>query len=325
MNRMSLGAGFAVALIALAYGGHASADVLLSPVAWVAAPTKADVDAAFPNHGARHEAGSADLQCQLEPTGAVSHCEDAWSSGMTFDRAALSLAPRFRASIPAGVPVRGERVWVELRFDFADTRGPTQPFELSDPEYVQAPGAAAAPTQLPASAANAGVKRALAVVDCTGAERGRLTDCAVVSETPAGMGIGEAALNALSTRRLNLWQGAEPVAGARVRIPFYIDAPDADADPAFTRQATFHAPGGGAGPYYPQEAEQKRIGGSATIECARQGSGALTDCVAISETPAGWHFMDAALKMAERGAITASGALDNQSRGVVRVTTPFRP
>lgn len=318
-------AGAAVALIALGFGAHASADVLLNPVAWVAAPTQAEVEAALPHHGVGQGPGYAELQCQLEANGALTGCADAGSSGSEFDRAAMSLAPKFRASIPPDVPVTGERVWVELRFNFLDTRKPLPALELTDPQYVQAPGAALASTQLPAAAATAGVKRGFALVDCAGTARGGLTDCALVEETPAGVGIGAAALAALSTRRLNLWQGGSPVAGAGVRIPFYIDAPDADADPAVTREVALRVPASEAAAYYPQEAAQKRISGSATIECNVHPTGPLADCVAVSETPTGWHFLDAALKMAQDGAITASGPQDDQHARVVRLTVPFHP
>ena len=39
----------------------------------------------------------------------------------------------------------GERVWVEVRVAFADTRKPGPPLELTDPEYVQAASAATSP------------------------------------------------------------------------------------------------------------------------------------------------------------------------------------
>ena len=102
------------------------------------------------------------------------------------------------------------------------------------------------------------------------------------------VGVGGAAVDELSKRRLNLWQDGGPIEGVRVRIPFYIDDPAADADPIFTREAAFHVPGGwsgSAGPFYPDRAERLKIKGSATIECALQPTGALSDCVAVSETP----------------------------------------
>lgn len=322
-------AGLAVALIVSALAERATADVVLNPVAWLSAPTKADLEAASQKYAVGQAGGHALLRCQLQPTGALSNCEASPIPGGAFDRAALSLVPKFKAFVPPDAASRKDRVFVELRFSFGDPGRSTETLQLTDPAYLQTSGEASATSVAPQAAAG-GVKRTLAVVDCDATATGALASCAVVKEVPTDMGVGAAAMDVLSKRRLNLWQVGSPVAGARVRIPFYTDAPDADGDPSFTREAEFHVPrgwSGTAGPYYPERAERLRISGAAAIECGLQPSGALTDCIAIAETPQGQNFMDAALLMAERGVMTAKRPprdSTDQARAV-RVTVPFRP
>lgn len=55
----------AVAMLGLAFGRSASADVMLEPVVWLSTPTKADVDAAYPKDAVGHGPGRAMLACQL--------------------------------------------------------------------------------------------------------------------------------------------------------------------------------------------------------------------------------------------------------------------
>ena len=69
------------------------------------------------------------------------------------------------------------------------------------------------------------------------------------------------------------------------------------------------------------------VNGSATIQCALSAAGALSNCVGISETPAGQDFLAAALKMASRGAIAAIPATVDgipAAADVVIVEVPFK-
>jgi TonB family protein len=85
----------------------------------------------------------------------------------------------------------------------------------------------------PAEAAKAGLKQGRAIVSCAVKHDGSLEDCGVVSEEPAGMGFGEAALKIAAVTAMNPWtaQGT-PVEGARIRLPIRLVAPDATAQPA---------------------------------------------------------------------------------------------
>ncbi len=87
-------------------------------------------------------------------------------------------------------------------------------------------------------------------------------------------------------------------------------------------------PGGG---YYPEKAArpgQKIVSGQAAIECTLVASARLTDCKLLSETPEEYAFGDAALRMAEKGALLAAPRLVNGERMAserIRMVVPFTP
>ena len=64
--------------------------------------------------------------------------------------------------------------------------------------------------------------------------------------------------------------------------------------------------------------------GSATLECRVLRDGRLTDCVIISETPAGQGFGQAALEGAGRARLSRRTVEQAASGGKIRFTTRFR-
>jgi TonB family protein len=117
-------------------------------------------------------------------------------------------------------------------FDFQDPTRPASPIEVYAPVWLRtmAPGDAA--KLFPAAAAKAGLKQGRAMLACTVAHDGALTNCGVISEEPANLGFGDAALKIAAVTAMNPWtaQGT-PVDGAKVRLPIRLVAPD-DAPPA---------------------------------------------------------------------------------------------
>jgi TonB family protein len=312
--------------------GAAAADLDVASIAWKAAPTKADVDAALPKGWAGQGEGFAWLRCQLNADGSLSGCSADYSSDPESKHAALRLVPKFTAFVPPILAAGKDRLFVDIRFTFHDTRQTRPPVELTTPELLQAPGSApAAPHPFPDAAAKMGWVSGVGVIDCDGVAGGGLANCAVAREAPGNVGFGQEALEIARTLRLNPWQDGEAVEGARLRLPLYVDAPNATADPNFTRKAIFHVPmgwSGTAGPYYPERAFRMNIRGSATIQCVLAASGSLSDCKVVSESPEGQAFAAAALKMASRGAILAKPTIvDGRPREAesVRVEVPFVP
>ncbi len=77
----------------------------------------------------------------------------------------------------------------------------------------------------------------MANIVCTVRHDGGLTACEVVSEQPAGLGFGDAALIVAGVMEMNPWtaQGT-PVDGARIKLPVRLELP-ADTPAAATPAA----------------------------------------------------------------------------------------
>jgi hypothetical protein len=317
-----------------AWAGGAAAQVFVPNIAWKAAPTRAEVEAAFPKGQiGRTRSTIMDLWCQLKLDGTLEGCNvggpDDWKND--FARAAYSLESRFVAYVPADLTKVKDKLTVNVLIDFHDPSRPEAP-EIN-PEWVQLTGAAPPSDPFPIAAAQAGYESGMAVLECEGAKNGGLTNCAVLEETPQGMGFGQSALVIAQSARLNRWQEGEPVEGARLRVPIYVHAPAAATEAMLMREAVFHVPGGyeasgPVGPYYPDRAWRMGVKGSVLLECVISASGALSHCVPEAESPIGFGFADATFKMLTKGAITAPPRPESvppNAPAVSWVHVPFTP
>jgi len=52
--------------------------------------------------------------------------------------------------------------------------------------------------------------------------------------------------------------------------------------------------------YYPKRAQEDDVGGRVRVQCRLANDGVLSDCVALSETPAGYGFGEAGVNVATR-------------------------
>lgn len=86
---------------------------------------------------------------------------------------------------------------------------------LPDQEPVPPTGP---PTTLPSVEVVGPVTEAVVELECRVSDEGRLTDCAVISETPSGQGFGDAARRAAGRARLNARTFDRAAAGAKVRF-----------------------------------------------------------------------------------------------------------
>lgn len=204
--------------------------------------------------------------------------------------------------------------------------------EAPRPVWVAAPTAEAMVTAYP-EAARAARTGARVVVSCVATAQGGLDSCQVISETPPDQGFGAAALLlAPGFRMREALSDGSPASGLRFTIPIRFVPPDpADAVP--WREVVFHpttqtyAALGPVGPYFPDRATRNNVEGVAVIQCHAAADGRLSQCVAVSAAPADWGFDDAALKMAQKGWITAAPRLENGQpvdAEVVRVEVPFQ-
>jgi protein TonB len=98
--------------------------------------------------------------------------------------------------------------------------------------------------------------------------------------------------------------------------------PVVDPLPMITRPQWVRRPSG-LGPYYPRRALDRGITGEVQLTCVVTTAGAL-DCAVASETPAGWGFGDAAIRIARdhRMVPATRDGIPVEGRYVMRV--PFR-
>ncbi len=195
--------------------------VVTGPLGWSDAPTYSDVAAAYPAKARSEKVGGrATLACNMNEKGQLTNCSIATSEpkGYGFDIAAKGLAKQFAFPVRSDEDrkaTHGLEIHLPIVFDAAMLE-PTA-------RVVGKPLWAILPTASQFSVAFKDVKAAgtaRAMLGCTVEAGGALGDCAVVSETPAGQGIGVAALTLTPIFRLTTWSAEGlPVVGGAIRIP----------------------------------------------------------------------------------------------------------
>lgn len=102
---------------------------------------------------------------------------------------------------------------------------------LKNPDWVHSVAADEVQQVFPPKAADAGLKTGRAVLDCVADAHGMMTACQVVSEDPAGMDFGPAALRVASVMGVNPWtDDGLPAEGAHVKFAVRLN----DKEPAPT-------------------------------------------------------------------------------------------
>ncbi|MBA4792186.1 MAG: energy transducer TonB [Phenylobacterium sp.] len=179
------------------------------------------------------------------------------------------------------------------------------------PDWLRMPTPQDLHAVAPAEAIRKGVGGRATLV-CLVSRQGALFDCAVESETPAGMGFGAAAI-ALTPQLLMKpgTKNGEPVV-SRTHIPFdftglergmsgrYARVPPPVSryfigQPTWTEAPTYAE----AVAVYPEKAATRRVGGSATVKCRIDADRRLKTCQTINEEPRGFGFARAARSLSE--------------------------
>ncbi|KRA61856.1 hypothetical protein ASD79_07055 [Caulobacter sp. Root655] len=131
-------------------------------------------------------------------------------------------------------------------------------------------------------------------LNCTAAPDGRLADCKVVKEEPAGMGFGEAALGLSAKDRVKAKDdNGVPIVGRRFEWSYNFLAPgDSNAD-WMTKPTVYQLMG-----VYPVAARHRPpTTAKATITCKVNEEGFLRDCKPVFEAPENMGFGAAALQL----------------------------
>ena len=210
--------------------------VLSTPI-WAQVPTLPDINGAFPSA----EVGKVDLahivlRCSIRRSGELYACDMGTESPRRpdFSAAAKHLAKDFKLDVAS----YGAVPYWEAQVDFPITLiapGKAGDSEITDPEWVRSIDPTKAQALYPTAAANAGVKTGRAVVACGVDHSGQLSGCQAISETPAGLGFGDAAVQIASVMAMNPWtlQG-RPVEGEHIRLPLMLKLAPTDVPAAAT-------------------------------------------------------------------------------------------
>jgi TonB family protein len=189
---------------------------------WAAAPSYADVAAAYPEKAkAAKVGGHATVYCEFKDTGGLTECRTVAEEprGQGFGAAAAKLARQFRLPVAGPDDVKALRtaaVQLPVTFDPAMTE--------NGPQVLGKPPWAATPSADDVAAAFAGTPRNVGTVRvmlaCKVEQGGWTSGCTVDSETPSGRGFGKAALALAPKFRLATWTDEGlPVVGGVVHVP----------------------------------------------------------------------------------------------------------
>ncbi|HET9160760.1 MAG TPA: TonB family protein [Caulobacteraceae bacterium] len=206
------------AALALAGSALAADKPLDTPLAWVKAPSAAQVNAAWPAAAkAAHAEGKVMLQCKLQADGPLRACkvlsEEPANAG--FGHAAVLLARQF---IGYTTKEHEER---DVRIPIAFNEDP------GTPKIVIGPLSKDYQPLIAKAAADKSVTKADVTLDCKVGDKGAMTGCKATSESPAGLGVGELAVQMSPKFISTLWgENGRPTMGASIRIPLEVQIRD---------------------------------------------------------------------------------------------------
>jgi TonB family protein len=145
----------------------------------------------------------------------------------------------------------------------------------------------------PEDALKAGVS-GVVEISCLVKPDGGLEGCTVTRETPTGAGFGKASLSL--TDKFRVRPGAlKPDADGVMRVPVLIRW-GAVLHPNYIRMPN----GRDLASEYPSPAFRAGVAGRAVLRCRVQADGTLANCVITAETPLGYGFGEATLRVAKR-------------------------
>ncbi|WP_397402123.1 hypothetical protein [Phenylobacterium sp.] len=189
--------------------------------------------------------------------------------------AALSAAPAFAQSAP-------EPMW-------SRTPSPSQVLEAYPAEARDLSGG-------------------LAKIKCLPSPAGNLINCTVVSEDPAGVGFGRAAVTLAAGFRLTRKAAKQNPEGIVLPIRFTRPEPAPPWREAKFKSSRDYRELGVAGPYYPERAFRMGYGGEVILDCRVADSDLLRDCKTVDVRPQDYGFEEAVSRMIQQGWMSAGPA-----------------
>lgn len=253
-------------------------------VDWTMTPTRGAVNSVYPAGALkRHIAGRATMICRAGAAGQLIGCKltSEEPTGEGFGKAVLGTSHYFemRPKTRDGrtIPV-GAQITVPVRFS-------------AFPSIMH-----------PIQAAHPNLPDGRVTLDCRVTDDAHLTNCVIVDELPAGVGLADIAVK-LSKR---MTFGSAPKELFRVMLP--IDFIHASQQPPPTERMDFVAEplwlkrpeSRDFAKVYPGAALQRHIDGRAILQCKIAEQGRLDQCVSVAESPSGEGFGAASLRITDR-------------------------
>ena len=104
---------------------------------------------------------------------------------------------------------------------------------MTNPKWITALTPESVALVFPAPATEAGLLQGRGTINCLVGASGDLSDCKLISEDPAGLGFGEAAIRAVSYMTMNPWSvDGDPLGGLRVTLPIRLVLTDPEPETA---------------------------------------------------------------------------------------------
>ena len=207
--------------------GPSMRDRVYSRLTMLAAPTYAEVMAAYPAKARAEKVGGVvTLTCRIQKEGRLGACDTVREEPKRFGfaGAAKSMLPKFRAPTAdnQGDSIVGARVMLVVTFA-ASSLDLASPI-IGRPQWVQIPRVTDIEAVLPPQAKKAGVFQARVVMTCRVVEDGKVEGCKTETQEPDGLGFGQAAEQLAPYFKLSVWtEEGLPTVGGSIRIPVRFD------------------------------------------------------------------------------------------------------
>ena len=283
---------------------------------WIRTPTARSLGSVYPTQALQQgRSGTAVIKCTLTTESVLSACQviSETPRNQGFGDAALTLAPdlNIRPAVKAGHAVRTD---INLTAHFiapppavgsyiagVDTRY-LQKY-LTNPLWEHTPTYSQVVAAYPARARSAGQSGRVAL-DCTLGADGFFSSCLVMNEEPVGYGFGAAAAElAKSFKTSPTLPEGRSVLGGVVKVPFAFTSrmlnPSTTplAEPVLTAVPSNRD----IAAAFPRAARTAGIGQTrAALDCVVGQTGALSNCKAVVEAPAGYNVAVGAMQLASK-------------------------
>ena len=302
------------------------------PPSWRRKPRPEQLLAVWPREALRRGLnGYALINCLIAPQGGLYDCLviEEKPVGNGFGAAVIALTPQLLMNPPLhnGQPTFGS---VAIPVSFSGLQPPQQPtLDPSGPAVASVAGAwAATPASSDLAAAYPeAARRARAsghvALSCSFRKDGTLRDCAVLEETPKGLGFAKAAMAISARFRFETTPySPDRLAHMMLTLPISFDAKVLEGDNVTGKPALLETPS--VGKIREAMAQSKiREFGRASMGCTVLQDGRLTACQTISEEPRGVG-LGATLLALQPDFRLSAWTLEGLPMAGATVTVPFR-